>query len=336
MTVHRPVPRRLIFFTELETEPLSELLSQDSLIDQLIRLQASVSMGILDLSAERAAVVRRLNARGIPLVAWQLLSKEQGYWYHLGGADYATIRYQQFCKWSREEDLQWDAIGIDIEPDINEFQELLKYNLRTLVSLFRRIWDRKLAARSAATYASLVERMHADGHTVHGYEYFFVADERITGSQLLSRLFGLAPVIADRHVGMLYSSFFRPYGVAVLKAYARDFDSAAVGITGGGVELEGIQDKAPMGWDEFARDLRIAGQGRQEVHVFSLEGCVRQGFLERLDDFDWEEPAAATSRGWTLLITLLRYCTLAGMWLLARPALLLGVVALVFWLIYSG
>lgn len=55
MTVHRPLPRRLIFFTELEKEPLSELFSKDSPIDQLTRLQASVSMGMLDLSAERAA-----------------------------------------------------------------------------------------------------------------------------------------------------------------------------------------------------------------------------------------------------------------------------------------
>lgn len=336
MTLHRPVPRQLIFFTELEKEPLNELFSTDGLIDQLARLQACVSMGMLDLSAERAAVVRRLNARGIPLVAWQLLPKEHGYWYHLGSADQAVMRYQQFREWSLKEDLHWDAIGIDIEPDINEFQELLKYNFRTLLSLVKRLWNKKLSADATATYESLIARMHSDGYAVHSYECFFAADERVTGSSILSRLFGLAKVTADKHVGMLYSSFFRPYGVAVLETYATAFDTAAVGITGGGVELEGLEDKAPMNWDEFSRDLRIAGQGQQEVHVFSLEGCARQGFLERLDGFDWEEPPTSTSKGWMLLISLLRYCALAGLWLLARPALLLAVAVFVLWVLWSG
>ena len=336
MTRHRPLPRRLIFFTELEKEPLDRLFSADGLIEKLTRLHACVSMGILDLSAERAAIVRRLNAHGIPLVAWQLLPKEQGYWYHLGSADQAVRRYQQFREWSLREKLHWDAIGIDIEPDINEFQELLKYNFRTLLSLVKRLWNKKLSALATATYTSLIAHMRSDGYAVHSYEYFFAADERITGSSLLSRLFGLPKVTTDKHVGMLYSSFFRPYGVAVLETYAAAFDSAAIGITGGGVELEGLADKAPMNWDEFARDLRIAGQGRQEVHVFSLEGCVRQEFLDRLDGFDWEEPRTPAQRGWTLLISLLRYCTLAGLWIVARPAFLLAVVAFSLWALWSG
>jgi hypothetical protein len=86
-----------------------------------------------------------------------------------------------------------------------------------------------------------------------------------------------------------------------------------------------------MNWGEFARDLRIAGQGRQEVHIFSLEGCARQGFLERLDGFDWEEPPAPTSRGWALLIFLLRYCVLAGLWILARPVLVLVAAVFILW-----
>ena len=39
----------------------------------------AVSMGLLDLSPRRAAVVRRLNQSGIPLIAWQLLPRDEGY-----------------------------------------------------------------------------------------------------------------------------------------------------------------------------------------------------------------------------------------------------------------
>ena len=144
-------PAQLTFFTELEKEPLSALFSKPGVVNQLVALKAGVSMGILDFSDERASVARRLNESGVPIVAWQLLPKDQGYWYHLNSADYAVERYRQFRNWSIEQNLGWDAIGIDIEPDINEFQELLRYNFRTLYSLIRRIWEKKRFADSCAT-----------------------------------------------------------------------------------------------------------------------------------------------------------------------------------------
>lgn len=125
-------PSQLTFFTELEKEPLGALFSKAGVVDQLVALQAGVSMGILDFSHELASVVRRLNENGVPPIAWQLLPKDQGYWYHLNSADYAVGHYERFRNWSIEQNLRWGPIGIDIEPDINEFQELLRYNFRTL------------------------------------------------------------------------------------------------------------------------------------------------------------------------------------------------------------
>ena len=74
---------------------------------------------------------------------------------------------------------------------------------------------------------------------------------------------------SDRRVLMLYSSFFRPYGTAILCSYACGADSVAVGITGGGVEFPGI-NSAPLDWDEFSRDLRLARRFCDDIHVFSL------------------------------------------------------------------
>jgi len=42
-----------------------------------------------------------------------------------------------------------------------------------------------------------------------------------------------------------------------------------------------------MPWEELSRDLLLASGVTRDIFVFSLEGCVRQGFLERLLDFDW-------------------------------------------------
>jgi hypothetical protein len=48
-------------------------------------------------------------------------------------------------------------------------------------------------------------------------------------------------------------------------------------------------------WDEFARDLRLARHWCDHVYVHSLEGCVWQGFLPRLREFDWSGAAPPDS-----------------------------------------
>jgi len=316
MSTSRP---RITFFTELEKKPLVRLFSDPRVIDQIVALNAGVSIGILDFSPERASVVRELNARGVPLVAWQLLPKEQGYWYSLDSASFAAARYRQFTAWSSREGLQWDAIGIDIEPHIDEFRELLTYNWRTLFSLVKRLWsDSLLFGDSRAIYESLVARMQSDGYSVQSYELFFMADERLAGSSLLSRLLGVAPTPADKRVGMLYSSLFRPIGVGLLRVYAKSFDSVAVGITGGGVQLEGLEEKDPMTWGELARDLRISRRLCDDIHIFSLEGCVTHNHMDRLVTFDWD----GDRRGapvWTALLAAARLVGCGLLWLFAHP-----------------
>jgi hypothetical protein len=56
---------------------------------------------------------------------------------------------------------------------------------------------------------------------------------------------------------------------------------------------EGLDPPPPLTWDEFARDLRLTRRHTRDIHVFSLEGCVEQGYLERLEDFDWGVPTHA-------------------------------------------
>ena len=326
-------PAQLTFFTELEKGPLTALFCEHGVVDQLVALKASVSMGILDFCDERAEVVRLLNARGVPVIAWQLLPKEKGYWYHLNNAPDAVDRYRQFREWSLRENLKWDAIGIDIEPDINEIQQLLQRRFRTLSNFFKRLWNRKQFEESCAIYQSLVESMRADGYSVQSYECFFMADERKVGSTLLNRLFGLADIPADKRVAMLYSSYFRPVGIGVLGIYAQTADAAAIGLTGGGVALEGFDHKRPMSWDEFSRDLRIANRCcHGDVHVFSLEGCVERGYLERLAHFDWNK-SADCPRHLTVLLKVARIFSLGALWLLAHTRYLLAMVALLIWVL---
>ena len=319
-------PSLLTFFRELAAEELAELFSNPSVIRRLVVLNTRVSLGILDFSPECAEVVRRLNRAGVPLIAWQLLPKEQGYWYNMCNSHQAAARYTEFRQWSERSDLQWSAIGIDIEPDIAEFQQLLGQKAKLIHTLMRRLGGKQRLCDARDAYQSLISRMHSDGYPVHSYEFPFMLDEQRAGSSLVHRILGIAHVPSDLRVLMLYTSFFRPYGPTFLWSYARDAASVGVGITGGGVEIEGVRHPDPLSWNELARDLRLAAARCRDIHVFSLEGCVRQGFLDRLQGFAWDLPVQPP-RLRTSMLNALRTIFRGCLWLACRPVVLLAVLA---------
>jgi hypothetical protein len=323
---------RLTFFCELETDALEALFADSSVIGNLTALEASVSLGILDLSPGRAAVVRHLNEAGIPVIAWQLLPKEQGYWFNLGNASQAAARYADFKAWTAEYSLQWAGVGIDIEPDIREVQQLLDGGWRLLPMLLQRVFDTKRLRRAQASYNALVAQMRADGYCVDSYEMPFMVDERKVGSTLLQRLTGIVDVHTDRLVLMLYTSPLRPRGPGILWSYAPDADSVGVGNTGGGVELAGISEIPPLDWNEFSRDLRLALYWSDDIHIFSLEGCVRQDFLTRLKTFDWSQPVVhplETARQ----VERMRKAMWAVLWASIHPFVVLAGLAGGLWLL---
>jgi hypothetical protein len=101
---------RLTFFCELDTGPLQALFDETSTLADLQALNARLSLGVLEFSPERAALVRRLNQAGIPVAAWLLLPKEQGYWLNLDNVNHAVALYEQFQGWTAEHGLQ-DGAG---------------------------------------------------------------------------------------------------------------------------------------------------------------------------------------------------------------------------------
>ena len=321
----------LTFFCELETDALQALFAERAVMDDLAALGASISLGILDLSPERALVVRRLNQADIPVIAWQLLPKSQGYWYNARNASQATARYLAFKAWTAEHALHWTGIGIDIELDIREIQQLLLNKWRLLPTILRRTFDSERLRRAQAEYSALIQQMRADGYRVDSYLLPWMLDERAAGSTLLQRIGGLVDVPTDREVPMLYTSFMRPYGPGMVWSYAQDVQSVGLGSTGGGVYLEGMPDIRPLDWNEFSRDLRLARRWINDIHVFSLEGCVQQGFLARLKDFDWDQPITPPLE-MAEQVERFRKMLRLGLWASAHPFAVLGVTIGALWL----
>ncbi len=278
---------KLTFFCELDAAALQELFSDAQIIEDLRALGAGVSLGLRDLSAERAEIVRRLNNVGIPVVAWLLLPEAQGYWFNLDNAPEAIAFYADFRAWTAAHHLQWNGVGLDIEPDMREMRKLIAGDRRALATLLRRFMNAERFRRAREHYAGLIGQIRADGYRVDEYAIPFVVDERRVGSQFVQRFLGLVDLAVDREVLMLYSSFMRPFGPGLLWSYAPSAESVAVGSTGGGVTVGGVDQIPPLTWDEFTRDLRLAYAWSDDIHIFSLEGAVRQGYLHQMRHFDW-------------------------------------------------
>jgi hypothetical protein len=281
---------KLTFFCELEAEELEGLFSDAAVRHDLKALDAAVSLGLTDLSDRRADVVRRLNAAGIPVIAWQLLPKEQGYWFNIGNAAQAAAHYAEFARWTAQHGLTWDGIGLDIETDIREMRLQTLDRQRLVPILLRRLWNVGQLRRAQMDYAVLVAQIRAAGYRVDSYQMPLIVDERKVGSTLIQRLFALVDLPVDREVLMLYSSFYRPRGAALLWSYGQEAQSVGLGVTGGGVQIADVAQPRFLDWEEFARDLRLAQRCTDDIHIFSLEGCVQQGFLPQLLRFDWECP----------------------------------------------
>jgi hypothetical protein len=274
---------RLNFACELDTPALKALFADKTVIDDLQALHASLSLGILDLSHERAQIVQKLNRAGVPVVAW----------FHQDNAQEAVTCYRAFNAWTAEYSLKWKAVGLDIEPDIREMLTWMSAKWRAITYLLRRSFNWRVFRNARRIYRSLIDEIHADGYQLDVYQFPFIVDERKAESTLLQRATGIIDLPADREVLMLYSSFARPHGAGFVWSYAPEAKAIGIGLTDAGVGIGMSSDTHPLSWEELERDLRLAWHWTDDLFIYSLEGCVKQGYLPRLKTFVWDQPFLA-------------------------------------------
>jgi len=281
-------PPHLVFACELDLASLQALFANPSVIADLRSLDAGVALGAGDLSDGRAGVVRRLNAAGIPVEAWLDLPTEQGYYINASNEPAAAARFAAFQKWTAANGLHWAAIGLDVEPNIQEFAALQNGKFRLAATLLGRYFDLRRVRRAREAYAALIRRMQSQGYVVETCQFFLIVDERDAHTTLLERLFGLVDVRGNREALMLYSSFNHAMDPALVWAYGPRAQAIVVGITKSNPPTDARFP--PLDWEEFSRDLRVAAHFSPTVGVFDLEGCLQQGFLPRLKSMNWNQP----------------------------------------------
>jgi hypothetical protein len=305
------VTPRLTFCCELPADQLA-LFDDPSVLDDLMSLRAAVSLGLRDFSAERAAVVRQLNHVGVPVIAWLLLPEVDGYFCNLDNAPQAAARYAAFRAWAAAHDLRFVGVALDIETNIQELRQLATAQRGAVARRWlRRLFDHDRLRRGLAAYRELVARIEADGFRTESFQWPLIVEERAAGSTFFQRLLGVMNLRVEREWLMLYSSALKGAGAGMLWRYASGQQLPVVGDTAG------AGGDPPLTWDAFARDLHLARRWGDEIGIYSLEGCVAQGFLARLRTFVWDETAGrpAAARIVALGLAVLH----AGLWAMTYP-----------------
>jgi hypothetical protein len=293
-----PLPH-IIFACELNTDKLQKLLANANVIPDLKSLHAGISLSLPEYSPERAQVVRQLNQAGIPVDAWLTLPPEEGYYFNANNALQSAQRFADFEKWTAKYNLKWAGVGLDIEPGLNEFASIQKGSkLKLIFNLAGRSASKAQARRSQhalEAYSSLIRKIRSHGYQVQTYQLLFMADERKAHSTILDRVFGIVPAKGDMEALMVYSSF-NHVGPALVYSYGPEAQVIAIGSTNGSDDPAVNARFKPLNWDEFSKDLVTASHFTHVIAIYSLEGCVQQGFLLRLKTFDWNQTVVISAK----------------------------------------
>lgn len=324
-------PSSITFFCELHSSELEKFFTSNGLINQLARIDANLSLAIHELTPELVSVVKKLTRAGVPVTAWLLLTREEGYWTSLDTVHQTVQKYAEFRSWTQANQLTWAAIGLDIEPRIDMLTRLTLNPFDQILTLKKRLFSFRKYRRLERDMEDLIAQIHEDGYAVETYQLPSVVDERKAHSSTLARLFGLPTLDVDREVLMLYSSIFGKAADAVLWSYASDANAIGVGSTGGGTMIDEMPPLRKLRWLELKRDLLMASKQANHLYIFSLEGCVEQNLMDRLEGLDWDTlqsvPAARSHE-----ITLIRKAIQSVLWILSHPTTSFLVFFPILWL----
>ena len=164
--------------------------------------------------------------------------------------------------------------------------------------LFPNAFDSKRMQRAQEAYSALIQQIQSQGYPVETYTLPYGPVEQMVHTTVLDRMLGTVDVKGDENDLMIYTSYARPVGSAIILDLGPDAQGIIVGITDGPPPAG--SGSGPLDWDEFSSDLIVASHLSHHIGVYNLEGCVRQGFLPRLSDFNWSGsaiiPAESVSR----------------------------------------
>lgn len=325
----------LIFFSEPGHRRLAATLELPGVIAALQASHAGVALAITSLDEPTLALVRRLADAGISLIAWLCIPGDEGFGLNLTNYPHAMVRYQELVGWAHTNRVQFEAIGLAIEPpsDIVDW-----HPWRAVRNLARGLWlarDNALFPAAQQSFHELLATIRHDGYAIHTYQLPLIADDRRAGTTLLQRAFDIIDLPSDLDVLICASDVPIDWlgddiGGALVEQYGPSADAIAVGV----IDLTEPREQT-LAWPALRRDLLLAAQHTDTIYIASLEQCAESGFLSAITTLNWQSRMRPRP-GRTMLVALVR-TLLLGLLLLGRYgrtilALAGWVVALIVWL----
>lgn len=279
----------LTFLCEVDSHSLADVL-RPPVVARLREMNARVALGMPQDDDYYRDAAKLLASSGIGLTAWLLLPAREGIYFSFENYPAARERCASFLDWTDRNSLQWDAVAFDFEPLCGVSRALGSWAAATrfVRQSARRLRNSETTSRAAEVYARLADGVKARSLLLEAYEFPFVMDERRAGTSGLRRLAGTPTARADIETLMLYTTFAPALGPTLLEEYAMAAQSVAVGVTGAPAHHRRLS------WSELARDLCLAARHCSSISVHSLEGCIEQGFLDRIQSLDWTEDVRTT------------------------------------------
>jgi len=271
--------KELNFFCTLEAKPLARLFEDRFVLDDLKSLSAGVSLAMLDFSDERAEAIRLLHKLGIPVIAWLMLTKEDGYWLTLENSDQALARYADFKQWSGRKKLEWTGIGLWIKEFEGNEKLLLSGKAKS-----------KNFQPANEKFQQLAGQIRQDGYRLEIYQQAIKEHARPSGMRVVDKMESRLTIPADRQVDLLFPNLHRDQHRLSLWRYLDNSQAIGLGAIGSGALFPELEHIDPLSWQEFTQVLRLAAASGKPIYVFNLEGCAQLGYLDRLTTFDVTSP----------------------------------------------
>lgn len=149
------------------------------------------SLAIRDFSEERAKAIQLLQEYGIPIIANLMMPEELGYWINMDNIAFAHTRYKQFSEWESKYNLDFFAIGLDINFHLQDVKDLAAGRFEQLYKkVATRFYNMTGYLRAREYLKELTTRIHRDGYSVQSYLIPVVYDERECRSTKFQRASG--------------------------------------------------------------------------------------------------------------------------------------------------
>ena len=311
--------------------PAADVLHQlsDAAIAVLAVHRVRIVLAMRDFTDVRAERVRALNRAQIPVVAWITRdTTDVVRHYSMHDAGLVRERYTDWQQWSTQQGLHWDAVALEVEPDLHEavhFSAEPQVNTNVLIQRVADHWHIESATRA---FDEVFAHIRRDGLSIEVFEVPFVRDDRVSGSTLARRVMGLPELHGDRSVARLHSSMIRPYGSGVIANYAPEFSAVAIG------DLQAHDGHQPLSADELWRDLaHVAACRVAHVYLAGLSLVDMPAVMAQVLSFTWVRAPAPVIDDTQQRVSRMRAGVRALLWAGARPAVLLPLLSQVLLLI---